>query len=1135
MISGAQKKIMERQHAKRRAAYQKKETAPKVKFGENAWDHMRVCRHDLESEGTAELPCSFCRMVQMQATKLFAEEERKAAEARAESIVRRGEMRYNLVLNWSKNQTSFYANLAVPNTSVSSAWSVDIGMSRSVSISLEEYATLLDADMQFRLNHAELFVNKEKGEGEDETLNMERINSTLVRRRRIQEVGQYAAVFLQSRIRKMVGRRWVRRVMMQRFEKYHSVDGTSEMLVDVRKGVVDRLPIIIEDIPIKSPRTMGRRINAIEKKRDARSTKFQRYIAKFKNEQRDAKAYYIDFDEIELLKMRHLRNLVSLRDTFAIAMDVVTNYASPPSDASVTTATTTTTLKSSISKGSGSVAANRKSILSKVLKGGGSKGENDEAALTADARGDVDDAATVNTGLEEEGSLAGTSLVSGMKDSVPSVMLGLSAPGPPSRDLGLSIAIRSTTFKYREERGVRSRGKKAEVTTRVLSRMMRQLDVCGWEALRCSSAEEALDKFLLEDLHPPLMSCIAMADDTEEFWASTRKTPVEYAALSPAAREEEERRATHKPKKGERAPHPSMQDHQVLPISIQLRPFPVNKPKNVFRLFFLDQELVAATPMCVWSHYPEIARKKDNIVKELTDWVLTKDVAGFVHSYFVKANEALIMSTPNTAVNLEPARRMIKKQQDEQGLSIKNYTTNFTGGTKAQQKEREKALEAGVGPGVRPMFVPPAEALYDPDIYDDEAHAGSLSHEKVRELNQKYNFLHKSSKFKPLVVKAQNALMAKKKAAPAKPTAAETSGVSDTGFMSWAVTHPSLLNVLQNGGPEIVGEELYELYSQEKYLEGRDSNNNDEASVRTMNFATQGKYYRRFVDLAVNTDISVRDRLKVPKTHSRLVGEHAERQRLLKEAEEQRLKDAEAVMMEGGGDSKGDGKQQEVADAKVGEAEVKLKSASKNGWDSDDEEEGRRERERKEKEKEEAEADVAPTLREHVMNLLVLEVIFPNVSPGGIATTDDFEEGEGEEDSVKDKSTTMGKPVLHQVVGVYNAEREHTGREPGGVDMGLVEWDFILAQSDMAAATRMKHPLEWLAYAAPASWNGTYFSPGEKSGRPWTEPDERGVTVYDTKLKSRKHFNLSIVANPPSKEYLMGELPRNVQRFIGLE
>ena len=158
MISGLQKKQSDIRRKKAQAA---KAAKLQVKFGDAQWDHMRACRHNLDVEGGTELPCSFCRLITVQTRKILKEEEETAAKARAESIVRRGAMRYNLVLNWSKNQSTFYDDLPVVNSTVGNVWSVDVGMSRNVVISLEKYSEILDAENEFRKAHPELIFQRE--------------------------------------------------------------------------------------------------------------------------------------------------------------------------------------------------------------------------------------------------------------------------------------------------------------------------------------------------------------------------------------------------------------------------------------------------------------------------------------------------------------------------------------------------------------------------------------------------------------------------------------------------------------------------------------------------------------------------------------------------------------------------------------------------------------------------------------------------------------------------------------------------------------------------------------------------------------------------------------------------------------
>ena len=302
-----------------------------------------------------------------------------------------------------------------------------------------------------------------------------------------------------------------------------------------------------------------------------------------------------------------------------------------------------------------------------------------------------------------------------------------------------------------------------EVSPKMLSQMMRQLDVIIWEALRCYTADDVVKKFLLEDMHPPMQSCIHFADDTEEIWCSSRKnlgeTAVEEAKAAKAAAnnlgsakddfvEEEEQKKNHIKKAAHKEVwKPHMTEDQVLPISLQLRPFPRTKPKNVFRLFFVENELVAATPICIWSYYSQIHLKRDSVAKQLKEFACNKDTTQFVHAYFLKSNQRLINAVGVAEYNFDAARRILIKQDKDEATEVKNQRDNFSGGTDSAQAARVKSREGRNGPGIRPLFVPPQDALFDTDIYTPDGEG--LQPEKVIALHTRYPFLNKSSQFKP--------------------------------------------------------------------------------------------------------------------------------------------------------------------------------------------------------------------------------------------------------------------------------------------------------------------------------------------------------------------------------------------------
>ena len=304
---------------------------------------------------------------------------------------------------------------------------------------------------------------------------------------------------------------------------------------------------------MKSPRTMGRRFQAIARKREERSTKFERYMNKWLAEKGSA-TKFLDFDAMEFAKMQHLKNIAAFRDTVVLAMEAVLNHIRPDyaaEDGSLAGmslkskdsdggASSKSKKSESTKKGrlpvpstssSSSIAANKKGLLKRI---GMSKDSQDDEQTRED------DTSQFTAGDDTASLAASQATMSVALRGGPSVMLGLSAPGPPTRDLGLSIAIRSSTFVFKEERGSRMKSRRdGEVSPKMLSQMMRQLDVIIWEALRCYTADDVVKKFLLEDMHPPMQSCIHFADDTEEIWCSSRKnlgeTAVEEAKAAKAA------------------------------------------------------------------------------------------------------------------------------------------------------------------------------------------------------------------------------------------------------------------------------------------------------------------------------------------------------------------------------------------------------------------------------------------------------------------------------------------------------------------------------------------------------------------------------------------------------------------------
>ena len=85
-----------------------------------------------------------------------------------------------------------------------------------------------------------------------------------------------------------------------------------------------------------------------------------------------------------------------------------------------------------------------------------------------------------------------------------------------------------------------------------------------------------------------------------------------------------------------------------MPISIRLRPCNTSKQNHeCFRLFFLDQELVAICPYSPWAFHGEIVRSKDVVITTLAVYSQKNlDLRKLMRELTKKANEPLSPMVP---------------------------------------------------------------------------------------------------------------------------------------------------------------------------------------------------------------------------------------------------------------------------------------------------------------------------------------------------------------------------------------------------------------------------------------------------------------------------------------------------------
>lgn len=139
-LSAARKHHKEKKHAA--LAKKAEETAVKKgKFGDRAFDHMNAGKHDFrhpESCKEGHIPCSFCRMINLQTQKYFKFERDRAYHTRKQSMIKRAEMRFSLLQGWARNQVSYFDDTIPSNFKLQ--FSSEISIAEDMVTSLVEEA-----------------------------------------------------------------------------------------------------------------------------------------------------------------------------------------------------------------------------------------------------------------------------------------------------------------------------------------------------------------------------------------------------------------------------------------------------------------------------------------------------------------------------------------------------------------------------------------------------------------------------------------------------------------------------------------------------------------------------------------------------------------------------------------------------------------------------------------------------------------------------------------------------------------------------------------------------------------------------------------------------------------------------------
>lgn len=194
-----------------------------------------------------------------------------------------------------------------------------------------------------------------------------------------------------------------------------------------------------------------------------------------------------------------------------------------------------------------------------------------------------------------------------------------SAPAMSSRQLGISLALqhlpspagRTDVATHDQEHGPGKPSASSGAPVNTINRTLQILEQASLNALCCVTPEEVVQKLLQPDLLPLYASVLNIAQDEYAVWNGD----VEYNKAVP------ERRHVDSPTNasggsagmGVGAGDETL-DHvpgmvgawEVLPFGVQLRPFMNRQSSGLFRVFFYDEEFIAASAVSPWAFYPEV-------------------------------------------------------------------------------------------------------------------------------------------------------------------------------------------------------------------------------------------------------------------------------------------------------------------------------------------------------------------------------------------------------------------------------------------------------------------------------------------------------------------------------------------------
>ena len=638
---------------------------PVVPFGTFRFDFMRECRHDFKSKN-----CPFCLLVTSSVKKFFADEADRSRIGRLEAKVNRAKLRYSLLDSWTRNQPTHYSDVML-------GFIGELILSKSCALAIVK-------EMDAKVNVlAPISI----------------LNKILLRRQRLLEIGYFAIVFLQSRIRKLIAKRRVRKMLMLRFQKVEPKN--KEMYYyDSKLGRrLQMLPRMIRNERPGSPTTIERRIRGEDKKKDDRLNRFN---SSFKTS--------VDFFAVEEELVERSKNLYVLKDILTSTMLALTDASRAG--------------KQDIFDADGNPIAS-------------GKYEPVVLCLTGPAP------SMRELGLSYVLSHVESSFHDEQVEEKPEKKQDSKKKGGKPENADKKNKEKASSIEEKLNSDVLR-----ELT--MINERLKILEQVRIDCLKCDTPDEVIDKLLLcDDMHPSILSAVHISEDEHLIWNGDMDYTTDLNTTKVVVVKDGDHAPPVATPSAAYADATSAGHAEVLPMGIALKIIPEKiAPQHIFRLFFYNAELVGITALSPWAFYQDIHEHRDFIAKQLKMFSTTTPIKDLVRTMTMRAKEAKF---------LEIKEETADEEEDAATRAKKNKVLYNSCRQVALRKTGDR-----IG-GCIPSYVPPASVIFGDDKYLPDLAAVKLTDEDVLRLHHNYNFLGKNETWKKRLKIAQTNMMKSKK------------------------------------------------------------------------------------------------------------------------------------------------------------------------------------------------------------------------------------------------------------------------------------------------------------------------------------------------------------------------------------